>query len=62
MMQLYLSKLLEEDTNYNCLKYMSFRVYIAEERKSMMQEEHKSSIVFKKKLLLNKYSDRENNI
>lgn len=62
MMQLYLSKLLEEDTNYNCFKYMSFRVHIAEERKSMMQEEHKSSIVFKKKLLLNKYSDRENNI
>lgn len=62
MMQLYLSKLLEEDTNYNCFEYMSFRVYIAEGRKSMMQEEHKSSIVFKKKLLLNKYSDRENNI
>lgn len=62
MMQLYLSKLLEEDTNYNCFEYMSSGVYITEERKSMMQEEHKSSIVFKKKLLLNKYSDRENNI
>lgn len=62
MMQLYLSKLLEEDINYNSFEYMSFRVHIAEERKSMMQKEHKSSIVFKKKLLLNKYSDTENNI